>query len=274
MRKTDIHQKLYKQKPMNTLNLSSINPLISNGRMTVGLPITDLVRETIPYFINLTLEEEAERKKWLIDLSGEKNDPDDGLLERNGHGNSDHKFFFHFRPGIEQYLCGQGANWRAYEPFLSRALSVYAHCANAAVQVLTLLDKAMPEFSILDRHYQLPENRRNVLRFLYYKPGNEILAKAHCDRAFGTFHLDESHSGLYLHGNKKVHQVERNNPLFFFGKKAEVLTGNKLRATPHYVKATSSQWRWAAVYFIHLQVEVSDAELERIIDTEKTNYQY
>lgn len=256
-----------------TTATSQIQSLIDTGRTMLDMPVTGRIERMMKHFLRLIQEEETFRKKWLLDRLG-NNDPDDGLIEKNGKGLDDRKFFFHYRPDVELLLAHNNADTSGYEEFFLDLSMVYHACAPAAIDLFKALDLAMPGHHLLDKHMALPENERNVLRLLYYKPGNKILAKAHTDRNFGTFHLHESHPGLYLGNDEQYFQVERDKTLFFFGEKAGIETGGLLKPSMHYVEATTSDWRWSVVFFIHTECSLSQKEIEEIVEKKKTGFSY
>jgi hypothetical protein len=258
-----------------TMNQSAIPSLIANGRTMIDLRVSDAISRIMPDFIRLTEESEAFRTLWLVDRSREEKKPNDGLIERTPEGGYDSKFFFHYRLGLERYLKQQGADLRTYARFLEGMSELYEACAFASAEILIRLDQALPGFNLLDNHAALADEDRGVLRLLRYKPGSEILAKAHCDRSFLTLHMDESHSGLYLDQDRRHFVVEKDRALCFFGQKAEVITRGALPAMFHYVKATApDEWRWAVVYFCHVDAPISEAHLTEIIKTGMRNFKY
>ncbi len=262
-----------KHKKMSILSKESIQDLIENQRMEIQITTSDLVERIIPLFKNLTMEHPMTRQKWLVDLSGDKHDPDDGLIERKGEGSSDQKFFFHYRPDLLTHLLPQLTEIK-YGDLFNACAQLHDECTELASQIISEFDDQFPVFDIKAKYLLLPEDRRNVLRLLLYKPGNDILAKAHCDKAFATLCLGESHPGLFLDKATTHYAYKQDTALCFFGKKAEIVSGSRFKATPHYVKAFSSEWRWAVVFFIHIQVDMPDSEIEKGIDKEKNLYQY
>ena len=242
--------------------------------MMLDFPVSGLIKQIIPPFIRLTQEDEEFRKPWLIDLSGKANDPDDGLVKKTGKGTDDHKFYLHYRPHTALHLFKQKADTRRYEELLDGLSELYWLSAGAGHSVFKQLDIEFPGFNFLRRHEAIHQDLRCALRLLYYKPGEKILAKAHSDQSFLTLHIDESHPGLYLHGDTQCFEVQKDRALCFFGEKAEVVTGGKLPAMMHYAKATSEEWRWAIVCFIHIDAGVSDDVIRRRIARKKLSYVY
>ncbi|MCU0660208.1 MAG: hypothetical protein MUD00_01165 [Candidatus Pacebacteria bacterium] len=260
-------------KAASTTN-SQIKSLVSTGRAMFDMPVTDMVEQAIPYFLQLTQEDEARRMQWLVDLSGDRHDPDDGLVEKNGEGTDDRKFFFHYRPHIEHIIHANGGNTVKYGKYISLLSEIYRQCEHTFQGIIGGIDEALPGYRLLEKYMKLKPGERGVLRLLFYKPGNRILAKAHTDRNFGTLHIHESYPGLYLDDDKECFKVERDKSLVFFGEKASIETDGALKPSIHYVEATTSEWRWSVVYFAHIECRLSQHEIEAIVKKKKTEFSY
>jgi hypothetical protein len=254
---------------MKILNLGQAQELAEKGRSVILATTAHLVRSIIPDFISLTEESENYRHKWCIDLSGEKGDPDDGLIEKK---KTDQKFYFHFRPYLKKLLQDRDVSISDYNFFLAKCEQLYSICAYTTEGIVADLDHTLPGFDFSARLGRCSITSRHVLRFLRYKPGQSIMAEKHCDRSFLTLHVSESQPGLYLGDDKECFEAKANEMLCFFGLKAELLTGGNLSACRHFVKAMNNDWRWSVVFFTHIDIGKTEEEIEKIIEAEKSTY--
>jgi hypothetical protein len=257
---------------MKILSQESFNQLLNSGYTRIEMNVDRHVRSAIPDFLHLTEEDESYRKKWLVDLSGESRDPDDGLIERRREEGKDEKFFFHYRPHLKKNLIGKNVDIRRYDYFLEQCQLIFSFCSEAAERVINDLNQAFPKYLLSERIKSRDESTRHVLRFLRYKPGTDIKAGRHCDQSFITLAPAESDPGLYLNEEKEFYKAEEGTCLLFLGEKAEILTSKELMAVPHHVEMNPDEWRWSVVFFTHIDIGISDQAVRDSIERKRKAY--
>jgi hypothetical protein len=244
------------------------------------------IKEIINTFIGLTKLPKSKRSQWAITTPGDR-EADDGLIERNG-GAHDHKFFFHYRDmeRLLPYLKERGLlkkDAQKHERFLAQLKTLHRNLSQDMEKVVDGLDASYPDFKIKERVQAQDKTSRGVLRLLYYKPGNEVLAKAHYDQSFLTFQVAESDPGLTIEG-KKVSPVH-GKIILFPGIKAQMVTDAAFTAngasalTPQWQPksvisaarhsavsngVTKEQGRWSIVFFYHCDVGIPTEQVSAI----------
>lgn len=235
-------------------------------------PRLDLVEQIIPDFIRLTKEPLAYRKLWEFDIS-ENDDPDDGLIQRNGKKGKDVKFYFHYRPHLRAMLILRGVDTSGYEDFLINCDRLYEACAKNTGKILRDLDANMiPSYNLVSRLHRREMMKRYFLRLLYYPAVRKIVAGKHPDQSFLTTHVAESHKGLMLGDDKAPYKASLDSQMCFTGMRAEIITKGKIKAVRHFVKAFSKESRWSVVFFNHLYCDIDDRKIIKMIRKEKATY--
>jgi hypothetical protein len=231
--------------------------------------------QIIKTFIALTSLPDSERKQWQIDADND-NDPDDGLIERNG-GPHDQKFFFHYK-SMERILSSMkgtetyGRNKEQWDLFLSMLNELHKTLSLYMEEIISSFHYSYPQYGLKRKIQEHPEGSRGVLRLLYYKPGHTVTAKPHYDPSLFTFHVADSHPGLIVgKDNEKegtVYKPSEGTILLFPGIKAELATNGLLQAAYHTAIAddiTMQQGRWSIVFFYHCKMTYSNAQLSEKI---------
>lgn len=254
--------------PMNTPTISAlpndqaVTELLNRGFTSVQLPITQLIQDAIPGFLD-TLVDRREGPKcfdlgYIPKVEGftfpPQKDPDQGLIRKGGKQNpdgtwEDTKRFFHYRPGLLPQLIAHNPEYLVrHSKFIMMCNLIWERAKAQAVAMGHELDKMIPGLQFA-RNLSIGQN--HVLRFLAYEEirgekhaadGKKILGQHHLDRSFLTMQLFESHPGFmgYPTNAEFLDQgfplsSSWNNPALFVGGSAQELTGGVLNAMPHRI---------------------------------------
>ncbi|MBP9851654.1 MAG: 2OG-Fe(II) oxygenase family protein [Candidatus Pacebacteria bacterium] len=217
----------------------------------------------------LVKEPEEVRKQFIGDP--ESGSPDCGLIEKKREqGDTDSKFFFHYRPDLFTQLNKRGTDTERYTSLFQASKALYGQLVRISEKIIIDLDYRYPQFRIANNYWRMESTRRHLLRILWYKPGNEVLADAHEDRSLLTLHFADSRPGLMLEGQEKPVITEPGILHAFFGVKAGIHSGNTLTPMPHYVKSDdSSEARMAIVFFTHTFIEQGEVYVTEIVNKRK-----
>ena len=248
------------------------------------------LRSVIEFFIGLTGLPENERKLWEI-YSGDTQKSDDGLIERSD-SEHDRKFFFHYK-SMDRIMrhIGKTDLYRRQrakiDEFLHNLDSMHKNLLYDMQCIASAFDKLHPGYSLYEKLMLQHQEGRGVLRLLYYLPGYRVVAKPHYDQSMLTFHVADSHPGLFIGENQRdVYVPRRDGMLLFNGIKAEIATSgecakygplralnpswndeSKLRATLHGAVSNEDsirEGRWAIVFFCHSKVGLTSEEVSLI----------
>ncbi|HEX3099698.1 MAG TPA: 2OG-Fe(II) oxygenase family protein [Patescibacteria group bacterium] len=251
----------------------NVLPLITEGRVELPMPgISINVDRLINGFIDLIESTTNCRKDWVFHLPGDPDtDPDSGLVQKRVKEGADEKTWFHYRPILLQQLQEWGTEITpAQNSFLHQCDQFYHLMKLKAEQVLRELDLAMPGYNFLEGMLSIPEHLRHVLRFLYYEPWHERMAKAHDDKNFLTLAVADSRPGLHFMQDRDLYQFKKDQILAFTGLKAEIATEGRLKSMAHYVdNFVLGDPRWSIVHFSHVPVQLSAGEIKQIINHRK-----
>lgn len=275
-------------------NFQAAQELVHNGAAILRsmAPTTFCYDTIIKHFMNLINSPVDIRKQWEINVEG-LTDPDDGLIERSG-GEHDHKFFFHFKSmerimkHMKQQQCYRATrNWLQWENFLGNLERLHRVLSREMNDLILALHDLHPELQLLDRMQLQPEDRRGVLRLLYYKPGNKVAAQPHYDQSLLTACVRNSHPGLYIGDDETNIYHERADGLLVFpGLKAEIATdsscrkfGPQISLLPHWksdgiMKAQKhgaianeesvNTGRWSIVFFYHCKIGLTPMQISEL----------
>ncbi|HRH31218.1 MAG TPA: hypothetical protein PK950_00945 [Candidatus Paceibacterota bacterium] len=201
----------------------------------------------------------------------ESDSPDCGLIEKKREkGDTDSKFFFHYRPNLLEQLKKRGADIDKYDSLMKASHVLYSRLAKISERIILELDFMYPQFLIANNYMRLDPNLRHLLRILWYKPGNEVLADGHIDRSTLSLPFADSRPGLMLEGQDEPIITGPSIMHAFLGAKAEIHSGNTLRPMPHYVKSDgSNEARMAIVLFTHTFVEQGEGHVTKIVNQYK-----
>lgn len=223
--------------------------LLTKSRTRLRFRYSHLVEPAIEGMKRLLAEPEDYRKDWILD-AGVQDDPDDGLIPRNG-GEHDKKFFFHYRPRIRRLLDAKGVDYSAYEDWFQVLHELHGIIQGEAEFVAGHLDQVIPELNFLPA---LKASEETVLRILWYNEVNydNVIAKPHTDRSAMTVHLCDNYPGLMT--SEGLIETKKDDALLFVSQKLDILSGGKIHCLPHQAivdRIPPGEKRWVLVAFVN-----------------------
>lgn len=251
--------------------------MLDQGYARSPVPVVDPkflaeVRESYRAF-RKSLEEQSFRKRlWAFDAEDDGK-PDLGLIVREGEDGKDVKTFFHYQPRIERYILMKRplrTSTPEEKALLFSCSELHNRCRKLVCHLADELDATL--FSGVSFSQEIHEAverpirySHQTLRLLHY-PAQEEGRRAgeHQDRSLITIHLGDVGGHLYTVPEKgsdkrRVISPEDGHALFFFGKKAEFLTAERISALWHGSCAEAGQEREAAVFFAHSNMALESA---------------
>lgn len=194
--------------------------------------------------------------------SREADDTDRGFLERREeNGGKDNKDCVHYRlttrAELEYKLRREITIEDLVDKYLVIARKVYSSLYKLATEIITEVDRRIPQFNILKEFLNPEATDLNTLRTIKYLMSkiDKLVAAFHYDRNFMTMAAYESHQGLYIEENNKLvpYVHKEGKVLVFFSQKAEEFTNGTLKAIVHGVNVFKEGIeRLAVILFTHI----------------------
>ena len=238
-----------------------LDALMNQGFVKIRFkPILEFSNKILGPF-HVFVEEDVEYKsQWTFHKPGSLM-PDHGYVPPKGEG-YDHKNFFHYSYDLPELLAERGVQVNHfYKKWLAdqKAFSDIIINFMADMIVEFAERKQWKSVNLLERFYNAKlMHKMRLLDYFCKVDGkeNKVLAKAHKDQSFLTFHWFQSHGGLMLgkEGKSIPYTCEAGDMLIFFGRKAEESSGGLVKALPHYALAEHGldTNRKVAVFFGHI----------------------
>jgi len=199
------------------------------GMTSLLFPVGELLGVVEKGYRELLKEKWFVGNPWSFDLSPEHNDPDDGLIVREGaliDGNiMDKKIFFHFRPRLISLLRKRGVDYAPYAEWLLHCAELYNICVRTQNEFAKALDTVFPGRHFYDMVRDEAAQDMHVLRLLCYSENGG--AKDHQDRSLWTIHMSQTsgHTPLHLGEDRVEYLSTPETALMFAGKKIAQHTG-------------------------------------------------